>query len=80
MLRDAALVAGKDLRVELRSRVATNQVAPYALLVLIVFAFALDPDRGFLAKAAPGLFWVAVVFSTLRIRARGSPSASAKAG
>ena len=65
MLRDAALVAGKDLRVEFRSRVATNQVAPYALLVLIVFAFALDPDRGFLAKAAPGLFWVAVVFSAL---------------
>ena len=65
MLRDAALVAGKDLRIELRSRVATNQVAPFALLVLIVFAFALDPDRGVLAKAAPGLFWLAVVFSTL---------------
>ena len=65
MFRDAALVAGKDLRVEFRSRVATNQVAPYALLVLIVFAFALDPDRGFLTKAAPGLFWVAVVFSAL---------------
>jgi len=65
VFRDAALVAGKDLRVEFRSRVATNQVAPYALLVLIVFAFALDPDRGFLTKAAPGLFWVAVVFSTL---------------
>jgi heme exporter protein B len=65
VLRDAALVAGKDLRVELRSRVATNQVAPYAVLVLIVFAFALDPDRGFLAKAAPGLFWVAVIFSAL---------------
>jgi heme exporter protein B len=65
VFRDAALVAGKDLRVEFRSRVATNQVAPYALLVLIVFAFALDPDRGFLTKAAPGLFWVAVVFSAL---------------
>jgi heme exporter protein B len=64
-LRDATLVAAKDLRVELRSRVAVNQVAPYALLVLIVFAFALDPDRGFLARAAPGLFWLAVVFSTL---------------
>jgi heme exporter protein B len=65
VLRDAALVALKDLRIELRSRVATNQVAPFALLVLIVFAFALDPDRGVLAKAAPGLFWVAVVFSAL---------------
>ena len=65
MLRDAVLVAGKDVRVELRSRVATNQVAPFAVLVLILFAFALDPDRGFLARAAPGLFWVAVVLSAL---------------
>ena len=32
MWRDALLVAGKDLRVELRSRVATNQVAPFAAM------------------------------------------------
>jgi len=62
---DAAVMAGKDLRVELRSRVATNQVAPFALLVLILFAFALDPDRGILGRAAAGLFWVAVLFSAL---------------
>ena len=42
MLRDALLVAGKDLTLERRSRVTTNQIAPLALLVLIVFAFALD--------------------------------------
>jgi heme exporter protein B len=65
MWHDAALVAGKDLRVEARSRVATNQVAPFAILVLILFAFALDPDRGILSRAAAGLFWVAVLFSTL---------------
>jgi heme exporter protein C len=63
--RDAALVAGKDLRIEARSRVATSQVVPFALLVLVVFAFALDPDRGFLAEAAAGLFWVAVLFAGL---------------
>ena len=40
MWRDAALVAGRDLRVELRSRVNTNQVAPFSVLVLILFAFA----------------------------------------
>ena len=50
MWRDAAVMAGKDLRIELRSRVATNQVAPFALLVLVLFAFALDPDRGVLAR------------------------------
>jgi heme exporter protein B len=65
VFRDAALVAGKDFRIELRSRVATNQVAPFAVLVLVLFAFALDPDRGVLTRATPGLFWVAVLFSAL---------------
>ena len=65
MLRDARLVAGKDLRIEARSRVATNQVAPFAVLVLVLFAFALDPDRGILDRATAGLFWVAVLLSTV---------------
>lgn len=65
MLRDALLVAGKDLRIEARSRVAINQVAPFALLVLVLFAFALDPDRGVLVRASAGLFWLAVTFSAL---------------
>lgn len=65
MWRDALLVAAKDLRIEARSRVATNQVAPFAVLVLVLFAFALDPDRGVLERAAAGLFWVAVLFSAV---------------
>ncbi len=65
MWRDAALVAGKDLRIEARSRVATNQVAPFAVVVLVLFGFALDPDRGILTRASAGLFWVAVLFSAL---------------
>jgi heme exporter protein B len=65
MWRDAALVAGKDLRIEMRSRVATNQVAPFAVLVLVLFGLALDPDSGSLTKAAPGLFWIAVLFCSL---------------
>jgi heme exporter protein B len=65
VFRDAALVAGKDLRIEARSRVATNQVAPFAVLVLVLFAFALDPDRGVLTQTAAGLYWVAVLFSSL---------------
>jgi heme exporter protein B len=65
VLRDAALMAGKDLRLEWRSRVALNQVAPFALLVLVLFAFALDPDSGVLTRATPGLFWVAVLLAGL---------------
>jgi heme exporter protein B len=65
VLHDALLIAGKDLRVEIRSRVLVNQVAPFALLVLVLFAFALDPDSGVLARATAGLFWIAVLFSGL---------------
>ena len=65
MWRDAGLVAGRDLRVELRSRVTINQVAPFALLVLVLFAFALDPDRGLLERTTPGLYWVTVLFAAL---------------
>ena len=65
MLHDAALVCGKDLRIELRSRVALNQVLPFALVVLLLFGLALGPDRRFLAPAAAGLFWIAVLFSAV---------------
>src|SRR3954453_20483494 len=65
MWGDAGLVPGKDPRLGGRSPVATNQVAPFAVMVLVLFAFAIDPDRGVLASAAPGLFWIAVLFSAL---------------
>ena len=65
MWRDALLVAGKDLRIELRSRVALWQVVPFAVLVLVLFAFALGPGRSTLRAAAPGLYWLAVLFSTV---------------
>jgi heme exporter protein B len=65
MLRDAALVAGKDLRIELRSRIGLNQVGPFAIAVLLLFGLALGPDRAVLSPASAGLFWVAVLLSTL---------------
>lgn len=64
-MRDAALVAGKDLRLEWRSKVGIGQVLPFALLVLLLFAFALDPDRGVLERATSGLYWVIVLFSAV---------------
>lgn len=65
LVRDAALVAGKDLRIEARSRVVISQVLPFGAIVLFLFAFALDPDRGVLEQTAPGLFWVAVLLAVL---------------
>jgi heme exporter protein B len=65
MWRDALLVAGKDLRIEARSRVALWQVVPFAVLVLVLLAFAIGPDAAPLRQAAPGIFWIAVLFSTV---------------
>jgi heme exporter protein B len=60
----ARLVAGKDLRIEARSRVLVNQVLPFAAIVMVLFAFALDND-GILDRVAPGLIWLATLFSML---------------
>ena len=60
------LVAGKDLRVEWRSRVVSNQVVPFAALMMVMFAFALDSDT-VLKRVAPGLVWLAAMFSLLVI-------------
>lgn len=62
--RIARLIAAKDLRIELRSRVVTNQVLPFAALVMVMFAFALDNDN-VLTRVAPGLVWLATMFSML---------------
>jgi heme exporter protein B len=65
VFRDAALILAKDLRVEAHSKVATNQVLPLAFLVLVLFAFALDPDTGLLVRAAAGVYWIAVLFAAV---------------
>lgn len=75
MLRDAWLIASKDLMIEARSKVLTTQLLPFGMIVLILFGFGLSPDRRVvagegvdrtvLAQVSPGLFWLAVLFSAL---------------
>jgi heme exporter protein B len=63
--REVRIVAAKDLRIEGRSRVVVHQIAPFGLIVLLLYAFALDPDRGVLRRVAPGLFWITVLLAAL---------------
>jgi heme exporter protein B len=65
----ARAIARRDLLVEWRSRVVTNQVIPFAVLVMVLFAFALDSDA-VLERVAPGLVWLATIFSVLFLIAR----------
>jgi len=80
MWRDALAVAGKDLRIEMRSRVLLNQVMPFALMVLVLFAFALGPSRGPMVDAAAGLFWVALLFAAVLGVQRSAAVESGEAG
>ena len=65
MWHDVRLIAGKDLRIEWRSQVAIGQVAPFAILVLVLFGFALDADTVALRTFTGGLYWVTVLFSAV---------------
>jgi len=60
----AVAVARKDLSIEWNSRILTNQVAPFAAIVMVMFAFALD-NEGILQRVAPVLMWLATLFSML---------------
>lgn len=65
ILRTSWQILRKDFLIELRSRVLLNQILPFAVLVLTLFAFALDGDATTLEFFAPGLFWVAVLLAAL---------------
>ncbi len=57
-------VARKDLAIEWNSKILVNQVAPFSAIVMVLFAFALD-NEGILQRVAPGLVWLATLFSML---------------
>jgi heme exporter protein B len=71
-VRTAWLMARKDLRVEWRSRVALNQILPFAAITMVLFAFAVDRLPAapgdvdtVLVQLAPGLASLGTVFSLL---------------
>jgi heme exporter protein B len=61
----AWLIARKDLRIEWSSRVVANQVVPFAAVTMVIFGFALDANTDVLELVAPGLVWLATMFSLL---------------
>jgi len=61
--RLALAIAAKDARAELRGRHAVVSTLFFAAIVLLLFGFALGPDRARLSEAAPGLLWLALVFA-----------------
>jgi heme exporter protein B len=76
VIRTAWLVARKDLRIEMRSRVLLWQVTPFAVLALVLAGLALGPTQAGSSSSAPGLFYLVVLFVALAVvqRSRGIES------
>ena len=63
LLRRTWAMTWKDVTVELRARERVNAMLFFAALVLFIFNFALGPDREKLREVAPGLLWLAFLFT-----------------
>jgi len=55
----------KDLRLEWRSRDVLNSMLFFAVIVVVIFAFAFDPGIEESRQVSGGLMWVAFLFSTV---------------
>ncbi len=55
----------KDLQLEWRSRDSINGMLFFALLVVVVFAFAFDPTAATSRQIAGGIVWVALLFAAV---------------
>ena len=64
-LGEAAVIAGKDLRLEFRSRTAFLSSLAFTALVLAIFNFARDPTATTPAELAPGILWITFCFAGL---------------
>ncbi|HEY7660004.1 MAG TPA: heme exporter protein CcmB [Actinomycetota bacterium] len=72
--RQAGVIAGKDLRIEVRGRHALGTLLPFAATLLIAFGFAFGPGRDVLERIAPGLLWMAVLFAAVMASRRAYQS------
>jgi heme exporter protein B len=64
-LQDVAVLARKDLLLELRSRDTVPAMLLFVVSALVVFHFALPEDASQSELASKGLLWVAIVFTAL---------------
>ena len=60
--RPLLAIVWKDLLLELRTKDIVVSVLLFALLVIVVFSFAIDPTPRLVAVVAPGILWVAFTF------------------
>jgi heme exporter protein B len=65
VVRLAAAVVRKDLRIEVRGRHGLGAALPFAVTLLISLGMALGPGRVVLEGSAPALLWIAILLSAV---------------
>src|SRR5262245_41564583 len=55
----------KDLKTEWRTREIFTSMLVFAVLVLVVFNFAIGADTELIRQVASGVVWVALLFATV---------------
>src|ERR1041385_9291419 len=63
VLRQILTIIGKDLRAELRTKEAINASLAFAVVILLLFSFAFDPDAETTREMAGGLLWIVFAFA-----------------
>jgi heme exporter protein B len=62
-VRQVLTVAFKDLRAELRTKEAINASFAFALVILLMFSFAFDPEADTTREISGGLLWIVFAFA-----------------
>lgn len=58
-----AAIIWKDLLLELRTKDIILSVIVFALLVILVFNFAIEPTTTMMPMVAPGILWISITFA-----------------
>jgi heme exporter protein B len=62
-IRQIFTITFKDLRAELRTKEAINASLAFALVILLLFSFAFDPEAETTKEIAGGLLWIVFAFA-----------------
>jgi heme exporter protein B len=63
LLSNTAVLLGKELRTEFRSRELLTTTVVFILVVVVLFSFTFDPTSGESRRFGPGLLWLAFLFA-----------------
>lgn len=63
LVRQILTVTAKDLRAELRTKEAINASLAFALVILLMFSFAFDPEADTTREISGGLLWIVFAFA-----------------